>query len=178
MQVTIWKDSVTAQRVSTQVDQWLSTAIGTPCHLVYIPDDEIRSCDPEFAQADDRTGFADAFPLLLISTASLDDLNQRLQQPVSMQRFRPNIVVEGCDAFAEDNWRKFTLGNIPMRGVKLCSRCVLTTVDPKTGKRTGAEPLQTLMGYRKQGKNVYFGQNIIHDALGSIQLGDRVVVLS
>jgi len=180
LQVTIWKDRVTAQCVGAVADQWLSSALGIPCHLVYIPDDEIRPCDPEFSQQGDRTGFADAFPLLLISTASLDNLNQhleqRLQQPVTMQRFRPNIVVEGCAAFAEDRWRDFTLGNIPMRGVKRCSRCILTTVDPKTGKRTGAEPLQTLMRYRKRGKNVYFGQNVIHDAIGNIRRGDPIIL--
>ncbi len=173
MQVNIWKDKVTAQRVGDLADTWLSEALGIDCHLVYIPEHEIRQCDLEFAKQGDRTGFADGFPILLISTASLNDLNQRLDESVTMKRFRPNIVVSGCEAFAEDSWREFTLGNIKMRGVKPCSRCILTTVDPETGKRTSPEPLKTLMQYRKQGNNVYFGQNIVHDSIGFLRIGDK-----
>jgi uncharacterized protein YcbX len=176
IQVSLWKDSITAQRIGDLADQWLTEALGIPCHLVYIPEHEIRQCDQTFAKKGDRTGFADGFPILLISTASLDDLNQRLAEPVEMARFRPNIVVEGCNAFAEDSWREFTLGDITLRGVKPCSRCLLTTVDPRTGKRTGMEPLQTLMSYRKQGNNVNFGQNVIHNTTGHIQIGDTLIV--
>jgi uncharacterized protein YcbX len=174
MKVTIWKDTVTAQRIGEQADQWLTQILGTPCHLVYIPDDEIRQCDLDYAEQGECTGFADGFPILVISTASLHDLNQRLDQPVEMTRFRPNIVVEGCDAFAEDDWRDFTLGDVTMRGVKPCSRCLLTTVDPKTGERNSTEPLHTLMRYRKQGNGVYFGQNVIHKTMGTIHTGDSV----
>lgn len=174
MRVTIWKDTVNAQRVGQAADEWLSEALGIQCHLVYIPEHEIRQCDLTFSKQGDRTGFADGFPILLISTASLDDLNQRLDQSIEMKRFRPNIVISGCDAFAEDNWREFTLGQIAMRGVKPCSRCILTTVDPDTGERNNSEPLQTLMTYRKQGNNIYFGQNVIHDHTGVIQVGDSV----
>lgn len=175
MQVTIWKDKVTAQRINEQADKWLTKILKTPCHLVYIPDNEIRQCDLDYAKQGERTGFADGFPILLISNASLDDLNQRLDQPVEMKRFRPNIVVEGCDAFAEDKWENFTLGNLTMRGVKPCSRCVLTTVNPETGKKSDdMEPLKTLMRYRKQGNSVYFGQNVIHTATGEIRVGDPV----
>ena len=178
MMVTIWKDSVSAQRVGKAADEWLSEALGIQCHLVYIPENEIRQCDLSFSKQGDRTGFADGFPILLISTASLDDLNQRLEQTVEMKRFRPNIVVSGCDAFAEDNWHQFTLGKIAMRGVKPCSRCILTTVNPETGERnSNTEPLKTLMKYRKQGNNVYFGQNVIHDHAGIIQIGDSVSLL-
>ncbi len=172
--VNIWKDTVSAQRIGQAADDWLFEALGIKCHLVYIPDNEIRACDPAFAKQGDRTGFADGFPILLISTASLDDLNQRLKKKVEMRRFRPNIVVSGCHAFAEDGWHQFTLGEIPMRGVKPCSRCILTTVDPSTGERSGAEPLQTLMSYRKQGNHVYFGQNVIHDSTGRLQIGDSL----
>jgi len=175
LQVTIWKDSVTAQRIDEQADKWLSKALGTPCHLVYIPDNEIRQCDPEFSKQGEHTGFADGFPILLISTASLEDLNQRLDQPITMKRFRPNIVIEGCEAFAEDDLKAFSIGGVGMRGVKPCSRCILTTVDPETGQRTGAEPLQTLMRYRKQGNKVNFGQNVIHNSVGSIQVGDLIL---
>lgn len=177
MLVNIWGDSVTAQRVGKDADDWLSAVLALECHLVYIPDNEVRQCDIEFAKLGERTGFADAFPLLLISIASLDDLNSRLEQAVEMRRFRPNIVVTGCDAFAEDGWEHFTLADIPMRGVKPCSRCILTTVNPDTGERTGAEPLHTLMTYRKWDNNVYFGQNVIHEKRGVISVGDVVTLL-
>ena len=174
MQVTIWKDSVTALRIGDAADEWLSQILEIKCHLVYIPDSEVRQCDLEFSKQGERTGFADGFPILLISQASLDDLNKRLEEPVEMRRFRPNIVVTGSEAFAEDNWKTFTLGSIPMRGVKPCSRCILTTVNPDTGEREGAEPLKTLMTYRKEGSKVLFGQNIIHEALGTLAIGDRL----
>jgi uncharacterized protein YcbX len=175
MQVTIWKDSVTAQCINEQADKWLTTLLKTPCHLVYIPEHEIRQCDLAYAKQGERTGFADGFPILLISIASLDDLNQRLDHPVDMKRFRPNIVVEGCDAFAEDKWTNFTLGNLAMRGVKPCSRCILTTVNPETGQKSDdMEPLKTLMSYRKQGNSVYFGQNVIHTTTGEIRVGDSL----
>jgi uncharacterized protein YcbX len=173
--VTLWKDSISAQRVGKVADEWLSEALGIQCHLVYLPENEIRQCDLTFSKLGDRTGFADGFPILLISTASLDDLNQRLDQTVEMKRFRPNIVVSGCKPFAEDSWHQFTLGKIAMRGVKPCSRCILITVDPDTGERNNPEPLQTLMKYRKQGNNVYFGQNVIHDHTGTIQVGDKIL---
>ena len=176
MKVTVWKDTVTAQRVGKDADNWLSEALGIPCHLVYIPDNEVRQCDTDFSSQGDRTGFADGFPLLVISEASLDDLNQRLTHPVPMKRFRPNIVVTGCEAFAEDTWLHFSIGNLAMRGVKPCGRCVMTTVDPETGQRTGTEPLQTLMTYRKQGNNVCFGQNVIHNESGAISVGDIIRV--
>ncbi len=172
MAVTIWKDTVLANKVSQLADRWLTDALGTECHLVYISDDVVRQCDLEYAQVGDRTGFSDGFPLLLLSEASLDDLNKRLDKPVDMRRFRPNIVVQGCDAFAEDQWEEFTIGEIPMRGVKPCSRCPIPTVDPDTGERTGTEPISTLATFRKKNHKVYFGMNVIHQKPGRIKVGD------
>ena len=117
-----------------------------------------------------------AFPFLLISQASLDDLNGRLGEPVPMLRFRPNLVVEGCEAFAEDGWRRIRIGDIEFRVAKPCSRCVIPTIDPATGLR-GQEPLRTLMGYRRRDNKVYFGQNLIHDGVGHLSIGMPVEVL-
>jgi uncharacterized protein YcbX len=181
MQVRIWKDTVTAQRVGSESDVWLSDALGFDCHFVYIADNEVRQCSLDYADEGDRTGFADAYPMLVISEESLEDLNAKLEKKgkelVTMRRFRPNIIVAGCDAFAEDNWKSLSIAGIAMRGVKLCDRCILTTVDPLTGERTGKEPLETLGEYRKWDNNVYFGMNIVHDQLGSLKLGDDVTVL-
>ena len=182
MEVRIWRDTVTAQKVGDESDAWLRDALGFDCHLVHIADSEVRQCSLDYAKEGDRTGFADAFPMLVISEESLADLNERLEnkgkERVTMRRFRPNIIVSGCVAFAEDTWKSLTMGDIAMRGIKLCDRCILTTVDPITGERTGKEPLQTLADYRKWDNNVYFGMNIIHDQLGSLKVGDRVTVLS
>jgi uncharacterized protein YcbX len=182
MDVKIWKDTVTAQRIGDASDAWLSNALGFECHLVHIDDNEMRQCSLDYAEEGDRTGFADAFPILVISEESLSDLNSKLENKgkdlVPMKRFRPNIVVSGCEAFAEDTWETMTMGDISMHGIKLCDRCILTTVDPKTGKRTGKEPLETLGEYRKWDNNVYFGMNIIHKQLGTLNVGDEVTVLS
>jgi len=176
MSVRIWKDNLTVQKVSDKTDTWLSDALDFDCHLVYISDDVGRQCDLDYAKKGDHTGFSDGFPLLLISETSLYDLNQRLESPVEMRRFRPNIVVSGCEAFAEDHWKKFTISKIEMRGVKLCSRCILTTVDPETGERTSREPLATLETYRKVDKTVNFGLNVIQQQHGILSVGDLVEV--
>jgi len=176
MSVRIWNDHLEVQKTGDESDAWLSAALGIDCHLVYISDDVERQCDLEFAQKGDKTGFSDGFPILVISEASLADLNSRLEDPVEMRRFRPNIVVTGCDAFAEDTWAKFTIEKLLMKGVKLCSRCILTTVDPDKGERSGDEPLATLSSYRKVGKKVNFGINVIQQELGIVKVGDEINV--
>ncbi len=175
MQVEIWNDTVNALHISEETDAWLTQAIDAPCRLVYIADDEIRQCDPEYADTGDHTGFADGFPLLLISRASLDDLNARLTQQLPMERFRPNLVVSGCAPYAEDEWRQLCIGDITLRVVKPCSRCVITTVDPETGIKGPGEPLRTLATYRMRDKQVYFGQNLIHQLQGVLSLKQTVV---
>jgi len=176
MMVQVWQDTVEAQYISAATDAWLMQIMGEPCHLVYMAADEIRACDLTYAQQGDRTSFADGFPLLVISQASLDELNTRLERPVSMRRFRPNFVVKGCEAFAEDTWKTMKINDIVFRVVKPCSRCIITTIEPETGKKTGAEPLKTLATYRKQGNKVMFGQNIIHNNLGICAVGDEVKI--
>lgn len=175
MQVEIWNDRVNALHISEETDAWLTQAIDAPCRLVYIADNEIRQCDLLYADAGDRTGFADGFPLLLISQASLDDLNGRLQQPLPMRRFRPNLVVSGCDPYAEDGWRQIRIGDIRLRAVKPCSRCVITTVNPETGVKGPGEPLRTLATYRMRDKQIYFGQNLIHQQQGVLAVGQDVI---
>jgi uncharacterized protein YcbX len=177
IEVKVWDDLVEARHINSNVDKWLSRAVGEECHLVWFPSNSLRQCDLSYAQQGDRVGFADSFPLLLISVASLGDLNQRLADPVPMKRFRPNLVVSGCGAFAEDAWRKIRIGDSGFRVVKPCSRCVITTVDPETGKRAGAEPLATLSRFRKEGSKVLFGQNLIHDDRGLLTIGDTVEVV-
>ena len=174
--VQVWKDTVYAQHLSVETDRWLAQTLGEACHLVYIDAKEIRQCDLSYAKQGDRTGFADGFPLLLIAQASLDDLNSQLEQPVSMQRFRPNFVVAGCAAFAEDSWKIIHINTLVLHVVKPCSRCIITTVNPTLGLITSPEPLRTLATYRKRDNKIYFGQNIIHQNTGQVTLGEKIAI--
>jgi uncharacterized protein YcbX len=176
MTVQVWKDRVAAVAPDPAADAWLSDRLGQVCRLVRQPDDGVRPVDPTYARTGDQVDFADGFPFLLISQASLDDLNGRLAEPVDVRRFRPNLVVDGCEPYEEDRWRRIRIGGLSFRVVKPCSRCPIPTIDPDTGER-GAEPLRTLMGYRRRDNKVYFGQNLIHDGSGELAEGMAVEVL-
>lgn len=177
--VTIWNSQCRAVWAGRQADDWFSSLLGVPCRLVQMTDDLVRSVDQEYGRPGDQVSFADGFPLLLISEASLDDLNSRMQRPVPMQRFRPNVVVAGAPAYAEDHWQRIRIGAVEFEGVKNCSRCIFTTIDPDTGvKSRDREPLATLSGYRSRpAGGVFFGQNLIPRGLGTIRVGDAVSVL-
>jgi len=174
-QVRIWNDDCEAIRCGDAAASWFSRLLQSDCELVQIADSEQRQVDPQYAQADDEVGFADGFPLLLIGQGTLDGLNGRLSSPVEMRRFRPNLVVSGAPAHAEDQWRGITLGDIHFRVVKACSRCVIPSVDPDTGVR-GTEPLKTLATYRRWDNKIWFGQNLIADSAGELHLGQRLIV--
>lgn len=176
--VVIWKDTVDALDAGDEAARWLSTFLDIPCRLVHQPDDSLRPVDPRFrTRADDHVSFADGYPILLLTEASLEDLNGRLETPVPMTRFRPNFVVQGPHAFAEDTWQRIRIGDVTFDLVKPCARCVVITTDQQTGARS-KEPLRTLSTYRRapDGK-VYFGQNLIPVTTGTVHLGDPVVVL-
>jgi len=176
--VTIWRDQCDAVPAGSEADAWFSDYLGVECHLVRMTDDLVRDVDPDYGRPGDEVSFADGFPLLLISEASLNDLNTRLEQPVSMRRFRPNLVVDGDLPYAEDNWRRIRIGDVEFEGVKNCSRCIFTTIDPDTGTRhPGSEPLRTLSTYRRRPEGgVYFGQNLIPRSAGVVRVGDEVEV--
>lgn len=173
---TVWNDTLDAVLVDPAADAWLSEFLSRPCRLVRFADDVTRQVDPAYARASDHTGFSDGFPFLLISQGSLDDLNSRLDHPVPMLRFRPNLVVDGCAAFAEDGWKLIRIGGVVFRVAKPCSRCAIPTIDPATGAR-GAEPLRTLAGYRRRDNQVFFGQNLLHDGPGRLEVGMTVEIL-
>jgi uncharacterized protein len=160
--VTVWKDTVDAIAVPGDASSWLSDRLGVACTLYWMP--------PDVA----RCGFADAFPVLVASLASLDDLNARLATPVPMDRFRPNLVVEGGEAFDEERFPTVTIGAVRMTLPKRCDRCVVTTVNQATAE-VGKEPLRTLASYRKVGNHVYFAMNAIPEREGHVAVNDRVV---
>jgi len=176
LSVEIWRDRCLAHSAGDPAGQWLSRFLDLECRLCYLPPESRRGVDPEYAEAQDQVGFADGFPFLLISQASLDDLNSRLPSPLPMTRFRPNLVVSGCEPYAEDNWKRIRIGGITFRVAKPCSRCVIPTIDPETGQKS-PEPLRTLNRYRRQGNQVMFGQNLLHDGLGELRVGTPVEVL-
>lgn len=175
-QVSVWGDVCNAQDCGDEAANYLSRFLQTTCRLVYFPDDEVRQVDLDYAKKGDITGFSDGFPLLVISQASLDDLNGRLSEPVTMNRFRPNIVVSGTDAFAEDSWECIKVGTITLRVVKPCSRCSIPSIDPSTGIRS-AEPVNSLRTYRMRDSQVYFGQNVIADLTGCLEVGMEVEIV-
>jgi uncharacterized protein YcbX len=177
-QVTVWKDRVPALDAGPEAAAWLSAALGLACGLVYLDDPLARPVDPAYARPRDRTVFSDGFPVLLASTASLDALNAALPQPIAMSRFRPNIIVSGAAAWAEDRWRRVRIGEVVFRVAKPCARCVVTTLDQVTGERPDkTEPLRTLGRMRRTAEGVMFGQNLIPDGPGRIDVGDPVDIL-
>lgn len=178
----IWSDTVTAHDEGEEAAEWFSAFLGVPVRMLRMPDDYTRRVDtrysPEFAQV----SFADGYPLLLISEASLEDLNAKMaargKPALPMNRFRPSMVVAGCEPFAEDTWQRFEVAGIPFDVVKSCARCVTTTVDQARGEVVdSAEPLATLATYRKAARGVMFGQNVVHRGLGTLRVGDRVQVI-
>lgn len=171
----IWDDQCVARSVSVELDQWLSTFLKMPCRLVYQPETVIRAVDPRYALATDKVNFSDGFPFLIISKASLASLNQAMGLELAMARFRPNLVIEDCNAYAEDCWREVSIGSINFRLPKPCSRCSVPTINPKTAEVT-KEPLTTLSRLRKFQHKVYFGQNALHNEQGILSLDDKLVV--
>jgi len=173
----VWDDTVNVIHAGAEADRWFSEILGFECRLVHMPDDSLRPVNKKYSPTSDIVSLADGFPLLVISQASLDDLNARLAHPVPMNRFRPNLVVGGSGAFDEDTWKKIRVGDLTLRIVKPCSRCITTTVDQATGIQ-GKEPLATLSKYRNVNGNVHFGQNAIPESEATINLNDRVEILS
>lgn len=175
-QVSVWGAEINAQHCGEQFDEWFSAQLGRPCQLLYFGEQSERYTS---RRPDIPVGFADGYPLLLISEASLADLNSRSSAAVTMDHFRTNLVVTGCDAFAEDSWKKIRIGEVEFEVVKPCSRCVMTTYDPETADpMSGGEPVKTLANFRLGEDNeVYFGQNLVALNEGLIQQGDTVQVL-
>jgi uncharacterized protein YcbX len=175
MMVTVWSNHCRAYRVSDVADAWFSKQLGLPCRLVYMPDSTHRFIDSRYAHHKEITSFSDAFPLLLIGQASLDDLNGRLPAPMPMNRFRPNIVFTGGTAFLEDSMKHFEINGIHFFGVKPCARCVITTIDQQTGEMA-KEPLKTLSTYRTKRNKIYFGQNLLYQGTGVVSIGDTITI--
>ncbi len=171
--VTVWNDEVPALLTEERINHWISSIAGMSCKLVFMPEHFERRVNPERARNRENVSFADGYPYLIISEASLQDLNSRMEAPLPMHRFRPNIVVSGIEPYMEDLWKDFKIEDVSFYGTHSCKRCVFTTVDQETGKK-GAEPLKTLATYRREGPEVIFGLNAIAASRGVIGVGDFI----
>lgn len=177
--VQIWNDPAKALLYDRTADEWFSDALGLDCRLVFMPESSERQVDPNYAVRDsDIVSFVDGYPFLLIGEASLADLNSRLAEKLPMNRFRPNFVVSGSDAFAEDDWKQIRIGETLFNIVKPCARCVIPTIDQETAVAS-KEPTKTLSEYRKFDGKILFGQNLIAESFGgTVSVGDEVEVIA
>jgi uncharacterized protein len=189
-QASVFSDTVEVLDAPTGLSSWFSQQLQLACALVYMPDDSLRAVDPTYATG--ITSLSDGYPYLIVSQASLDDLNAKIRAdqmisgsddqmmgseapPLTMDRFRPNIVIAGGTAFQEDGWKRITIGDTSFSVVKPCGRCVIPTTDQRTGER-GIEPTRTLASYRKRvtesgAVRVDFGMNAMANAAGTIRSG-------
>jgi uncharacterized protein len=182
--VAIWSSRLTAATAGPEADAWFSKVIERPARLVHLDDPTRRPTSLDFSEPDDRVSFADGYPLLVATEESLAALNDEVlgsspveRQPLPMDRFRPNVVVSGVEAWAEDDWRRIRIGAAVFRAVKGCARCVLTTIDPDTAVRE-KEPIRSLAKIRRWDGATWFGVNLVPDTPGvTIRVGDEFEVL-
>jgi hypothetical protein len=172
----VWDDEVETIEFNPDFSAWFSDELSLSCRLVYFPEQAERITDPDYVPMKQHVSLSDGFPFMIIGQESLKDLNKRLSEPVTMNRFRPNFVYSGGYPYQEDEFKTIKIGASIFKGVKPCSRCVFTTVDQITGK-AGKEPLQTLSGYRKKNNQVYFGMNLIAGNENLIKQGDEIHLL-
>lgn len=170
---TVWGDTCLAQSVSAVADAWFSRVLNTPTRLVYLPENVKRGVDVKYANDLDQVSFSDGFPFLIVSENALHQLNHSLEAPIEMIRFRPNLVISGCAAYAEDTWRHISIGQIDFRLPKPCSRCAIPGINPSTATHEKA-PLSALSAQRQWQHKIYFGQNALHNQCGTLQVGDTL----
>lgn len=174
--VQVWSDTCKGVVVDKKANEWFSDMLSKTCQLVYMPNTTKRRVDGRYASNKEITNFSDGYPFMTIGQSSLDDLNSRLEEQLPINRFRPNIVFTGGVAFEEDTWAHLTINKINFYGVKLCSRCLITTINQDTIKK-GKEPLKTLATYRQKNNKIYFGHNLLHHGEGSLHIGDEIKLI-
>lgn len=172
----IWGVACEPFLVSDEADKWFSSVLNTSCRLVYMDDATQVKIDERYNIDNKLTNFSDGFPILMISEASLEDLNSRATEALLMNRFRPNLVISNANAFEEDSMKEFVINGITFYGAKPSARCVITTINQSTAAK-GKEPLKTLATYRSMNNKIYFGENVIAGGIGKINVGDEIVVV-
>lgn len=174
--VNIWNDVVIAKHLNKEIDEWFSDALDLDCQLVFMDNDSDRFTDTKYTSEPKQVSFADAYPFLIIGQESLNELNRRLKEPLTINRFRPNFVFSGGEPFSEDTWKDFMIGKLKFRAVKPCSRCVIPTINPDTAEK-GSEPLETLAKFRKVGNKVNFGMNAVGFGNGIVEVKSEIVLI-
>jgi uncharacterized protein YcbX len=180
----IFGTKVEAVPAGAAADAWFSAYLGEDVRLVHLDDPaRRRPIDPGYARPGETVSFADGFPLLVTTTASLDALNSLVAQgdhpdegPLPMERFRPTVVVDGTAPWDEDRWARIAIGEVTFRVAKPCGRCIITTTDQRTARR-GKEPLRTLARHRLIDQRMVFGQNLVPEGTGTLRTGDPVEIL-
>ena len=180
-EVNVWSDTVKAGDCGDEVADWLSHYLGKSARLVRVTEQTYRQIDQNFAGPNELVGFADGFPTLIVTQASLDEFNSHMETQtktrVDMRRFRPNIVISGCEPFAEDSWSAVRIGELEFNLVKPCSRCIMPSINPDNGEKE-MQVNQVLLATRRRNRETYFGQNATHKGEGTISIGDSVELIS
>ena len=176
IEVEVWGDRVSARDCGDEAATWLSHYLGRNLRLVEMPAEARRLVDTDFAKDSETVGFADGFPILLVSEASLQDFNRHLDAPIDMDRFRPNIVLEGCEPFAEDSWHELEAGGLRLSIVKPCSRCIIPSIDQRSATKQ-MQVNEALLAHRRRDGKTFFGQNVLHRNPGELKIGDAVSVV-
>ena len=175
LKVVVWGQECAAHGSTNGIDQWFSDKLNSSVRLVFMDDNDIRPVKE--TSENDIVSFADGYPVLLTTQASLDDLNNRLDDTIDISRFRPNIVIDGKIPYEEDNWHRVKIGSVIFKVAKKCARCHVINIDQASGLST-KEPLKTLSTYRQEANKVYFGVNLIPENTGIVHEEDIVEVLS
>lgn len=174
--IQVWGYQGEAIECGAQAAEWFSECIQQSVRLVQFPPDRQRWVNEKYSPEPRQVGFADGYPVLVVTQASLDDLSLRVGQNMNALRFRPNIVISGTEAYADDSWRRVRIDQRVLEFRKPCERCSVTTIDPET-RDAAKEPLQGLSRYRRQGGQVIFGQNCTVSGGGPIQLNHEIIVI-
>ncbi len=177
MTIRIWNDQLEVGRAIDLYNEWFSSHLQKQCYLTMMDQEAYRPIPDKYRINNESVSFADGFPYLLISRGSLDQLNKRLDKPVPMDRFRPNMVISDEQGFLEDSIDEFGIGEALFKVIKPCARCVVTTTDQQNGLRE-KEPLRTLSVFRKKNKKILFGQNVICLKEGNVKAGDEIIIHS
>ena len=176
--VDVWGCQFNANEVSEEISQWFSDKLNIPCRLLVMPNKETRIKAFQKPPYKTTVSFADGYPILTLGTASLSNLNQKLDTPISADRFRANILIETSESHNEDTWTDFKIGNeLVCRNIKPCVRCQVITIDQESGIK-GLEPSKTLSSYRKFENGICFGSNVIVLKEGKIKVGDKISLIS
>ena len=170
---SVWQSHLTTGVVNNEINNWFSDLLGQDIRFVKMTSASIRKKKFLKKPYSSHVSLADGYPYLIIGTASLDELNDKLDIPVPMNRFRPNIVIESTSAHQEDLYSSFKGDEASFINIKPCARCIMTTIDQSTSDK-GVEPLKTLSGYRKKANKIYFGTNLILDSPGQLHVGEKL----